>query len=265
MKLKTLLLLLIINIQLLASDKPNIIFILADDLGYGDLQCYNPDSKIPTPNLNTLAEEGMLFTDAHSASTVCTPSRYSLLTGRMQFRTGMKEVFTGVGGPCLIEEKRLTLPQMLREKGYKTACIGKWHIGMTFYDKDGKMITDQTVKGVKQIDYNRPIPDGPLNRGFDHFFGTVCCPTTDWLYAYIDGDRIPLPPTKIIDRTKFQKNPYSNCRPGMIADNFNLEEVDLVFLEKSKEFLNKHAKSNSKKTFLSVSLNASSPSPLISC
>ena len=100
---------------------PNVVFILADDLGYGDIACYNPESKIPTPNLDRLAKEGMLFSDAHSPSTVCTPTRYSLLTGRMAFRLDYKGVFTGVGGPCLITPDRLTLPGMLREKGYETA------------------------------------------------------------------------------------------------------------------------------------------------
>ena len=229
---------------------PNILFILADDLGYGDVACYNPESIIPTPNLDKLAADGMRFTDAHSPSTVCTPTRYSILTGRMQFRTGMRGVFTGAGGPCLIEQDRLTLPQMLKNKGYTTACIGKWHIGMSFFDKKGKRITDQGINGVQQIDYTRPIPDGPLHRGFDKFYGTVSCPTTDWLYAYIDGDRIPVPPTKLIDKKKLPKHPYSrDCRPGMVAKNFNHEEVDLVFLDKSKHFLESHVKNNPQKPF----------------
>ena len=107
-----------------AAQKPNILFILADDLGYGDVACYNPESKIPTPHLDKFASQGMLFTDAHSPSTVCTPTRYSILTGRMAFRTGMRGVFTGVGGPCLITEDRLTLGQMLRDQGYNTAYFG---------------------------------------------------------------------------------------------------------------------------------------------
>ena len=213
---------------------PNIVFILADDLGYGDVACYNPESKISTPHLDKLATEGMKFTDAHSPSTVCTPTRYSILTGRMAFRTGMGGVFTGVEGPCLIKKDRLTLPQMLRDKGYDTACFGKWHIGMTFFDKDGKTIKERGVKGVQQVDYSRPIPDAPIYRGFDKFYGTVCAPTTDWLYAYVDGDRIPVPPTKLLDKSKLPKHPYANdCRRGMVADNFNHEEVDLVFLDKS--------------------------------
>ena len=97
--------------------KPNIVFILADDLGYGDVGCYNPEAKAPTPNIDRLAREGMRFTDAHSPSTVCTPTRYSLLTGRMAFRNGMKGVFTGAGGPCLIKEDRLTIAGMLRDQG----------------------------------------------------------------------------------------------------------------------------------------------------
>ena len=126
-------LLLVLSLPLLGKvvEKPNILLILADDLGYGDLQCYNSESKIPTPHCNRLARQGMLFTDAHSPSTVCTPTRYSILTGRMAFRLNYKGVFTGVGGPCLITPERLTLPGMLREKGYETAMFGKWHIGIS--------------------------------------------------------------------------------------------------------------------------------------
>ena len=101
------------------AGQPHIVVILADDLGYGDLGCYNTESKVPTPHLDRLSREGMRFTDAHSASTVCTPSRYSLMTGRMCFRTGYRGgVFTGAGGPSLIEKDRMTLPGMLRDQGY---------------------------------------------------------------------------------------------------------------------------------------------------
>ena len=230
--------------------KPNIIIILADDLGYGDVACYNPESKVPTPNLDKLAAEGIRFTDAHSPSTVCTPTRYSLLTGQMAFRIGMGGVFTGVGGPCLIEEGRLTLPQMLRNKGYSTACFGKWHVGMTFFDKNGNPINKNGLDAVKQADFSRPISGSPIHRGFDQFFGTACCPTTDWLYAYIDGDRIPVPPEGVLDKTPLPKHPYSkDNRPGLIAPDFDLEEVDLVFLEKSKRFLEQHVKSNPDRPF----------------
>jgi len=229
---------------------PNIVIILADDLGYGDVACYNSESRIPTPHLDRLAGQGMTFTDAHSPSTVCTPTRYSILTGRMQFRTGMRGVFAGLGGPCLIEKHRLTLPQMLRDRGYVTACIGKWHIGMTFLDSEGQRIEAWGVEGVRRIDYARPIPDAPIQRGFDRFYGTACCPTTDWLYAYIDGDRIPVPPTGLLDKDRLPKHPYANdCRRGMVAANFNHEEVDLVFLEKSTQFLEQHVKTSPDKPF----------------
>ncbi len=233
-----------------ASPRPNILLILTDDLGYGDVGCYNPEAKVPTPNLDRLADQGMRFTDMHSPATVCTPTRYSLLTGRMAFRTGFRGVFTGVGGPCLIEEGRLTLPEMLRRKGYATAMVGKWHVGLTFFDKDGHVVRGGGVDAVKRVDFSRPIPDAPVHRGFDRFFGTACCPTTDWLYAYIEGDRVPVPPARLLDRTGLPKHPYArDNRRGMIAPGFDLEEVDLVFLEKSKQFLQQHVRDAPDKPF----------------
>ena len=210
-----------------------------------------PASRIPTPNLNRLASEGMLFTDAHSPCTVCTPTRYSLMTGQMAFRVpNGGRVFTGAGGPSLIASDRLTLPKMLRERGYSTACVGKWHIGLTFYDHLGKPIHKDNVESVKSIDYSRRIDGGPLDCGFDQFFGTACCPTTDWLYAYIDGDRIPVPPTELLDKTILPKHPYANDnRRGWHAPDFDLEEVDLKFLERSQQFLRKHVHETPDKPF----------------
>ena len=232
------------------NSRPNIVLILADDLGYGDVGCYNAESKVATPNIDRLAREGMRFTDAHSPSTVCTPSRYSLLTGQMAFRINYRGVFEGVGGPCLIKEDQLTLPQMLRNQGYATAMTGKWHVGLSFLDKDGQRITKGGVEGVKLIDYARAIPDAPIHRGFDRFFGTACCPATDFLYAFIDGDRIPVPPTGMLDKSKLPKHPYAfDNRAGMIAPDFDLEEVDMLFLKKSRAFLEKHAKSHPEKPF----------------
>jgi len=216
-----------------AKNPPNILLILADDLGYGDVGCYNPEAKAPTPNLDRLAKQGMRFTDAHSPST--------------------GGVFTGVGGPCLIEEQQLTLPQMLHDEGYTTACFGKWHVGTTFFDKDGEPINENGLKAVQRVDFSRSILGSPIHRGFDRFYGTACCPTTDWLYAFIDGDRVPVPPTHIVDRGPLPDHPYSkDNRPGMIAPNFDLEEVDLVFLDKSKKFLKfleGHVKSSPGKPF----------------
>jgi arylsulfatase A-like enzyme len=248
--MKTLLLLLTLTVSL-SAETPNILLILADDLGYGDLTCYHPASKIPTPNIDRLASEGMRFTDAHSPCTVCTPTRYSLMTGQMGFRIPRGgTVFTGAGGPSLIVPERLTLPEMLREKMYATACIGKWHIGLTYRDKQGHAIDSSSPDVIQNIDYSRRIEGGPLDHGFDRFYGTGCCPTTDWLYAFIDGDRMPVPPTKRLDRGILPEHPYSeDCRPGMIAENFPMEEVDLVFLQKSKDFLQSHVKNNPSKPF----------------
>jgi arylsulfatase A len=226
----------------LATSLPNIVLILADDLGYGDLQCYNEKSRVPTPHLNRLASEGLRFTDAHSPCTVCTPTRYSLMTGQMAFRVpNGGRVFSGAGGPSLIQSGRLTLPQLLRDQGYATACVGKWHLGLTFYDTAGKAIHDGSPAGVTRIDYSHEIEGGPLDCGFDQFFGTACCPTTDWLYAYIDGRRIPHPPTGPLDKSTLPKHPYANDnRSGLVAPDFDLENVDLVFLEKSQAFIQQH-------------------------
>ncbi len=240
------------------AGQPHIVVILADDLGYGDLGCYNTESKVPTPHLDRLSREGMRFTDAHSASTVCTPSRYSLMTGRMCFRTGYRGgVFTGAGGPSLIEKDRMTLPGMLRDQGYATGCVGKWHVGMTFQTKDDKPVHQVKVEGnsreldqVKLIDFTRPITDGPVHRGFEYFFGTACCPGTDWLYAYMENDRVPIPPDHLLDVSTLPKHPYANdCRRGWVAPGFNHEMLDMMFLDKSKAWLEQQVKRDPAKPF----------------
>lgn len=231
--------------------RPNILLILADDLGYGDVRCYNDRSKVPTPHIDRLATEGMRFTDAHSPCTVCTPTRYSLMTGQMAFRVpNGGAVFTGVGGPSLIAPGRLTLPAMLRDNGYATACIGKWHIGLTFRDQDGQAVRGNGIEAVRRVDFSRRVEGGPLDHGFEHFFGTACCPTTDWLYAFIDNDRIPVPPREPLDKSKLPKHAYANdCRAGLIAPDFPMEEVDLVLLKKSREFLEQHVRQSPEKPF----------------
>lgn len=230
---------------------PNILLILADDLGYGDVRCYNPESKVATPNLDRLAREGMRFTDAHAPATVCTPTRYSLMTGQMAFRVpNGGTVFTGAGGPSLITPGRLTLPALLRQQGYTTAAFGKWHIGLTFRDKTGAPINRGGLDAVRLIDFSRRIEGGPIDHGFEQFHGTACCPTTDWIYAFIENDRVPVPPVAALDRSRLPKHPYANdCRPGLIATNFPMEEVDLVFLRNSRAFLEKHTRTTPGKPF----------------
>lgn len=233
-----------------AAEKPNILLILADDLGYGDVGCYNPEAKVPTPHMDRLAEQGIRFTDAHSPATVCTPTRYSVMTGRMALRTGKHVVFTGAGGPCLIEKGRLTVAGMLKDRGYRTALFGKWHIGLTFLDRKGKPIFRGGPEAIGKIDYSRAIPDAPVHHGFDEFFGTACCPTTDWLYAFIEGDRIPVPPESKVDRSKYPQNVYTkDFREGFIASGFDVTEIDHQFLERSLDFLERCAESENKEPF----------------
>jgi arylsulfatase A-like enzyme len=174
-------------LNLLAADsRPNIVFILADDLGYGDVGCYNPRSKIPTPNLDRLAAEGLRFTDAHAPDAVCTPTRYGLLTGRYSFRSQLKSgVLLPWAGP-LIEEGRLTVPALLRRHGYMTACIGKWHLGMTWPTKDGQPPTTRSNR-LSNVDFTRPITEGPTTRGFDYYFGTDVPNYPP--YCFIENDR----------------------------------------------------------------------------
>jgi arylsulfatase A len=143
------------------SSLPNILFILADDMGYGDIQAFNPKSTIPTPNLNRLAEEGMRFTDAHSGSAVCTPTRYGIVTGRYCWRTRLKSgVLFPPNDQPLIGPDRLTVAGMLKRKGYHTACFGKWHLGFEWARDD-----------QGQVDFSQPIKYGPTDVGFDEFFG----------------------------------------------------------------------------------------------
>ena len=150
---------------------PNIVFILADDLGYGDLGCFNKASKIPTPNLDQLASEGLRFTDAHAPTSVCTPTRYAILTGRYSWRTRLQRNVLGPYETPLIAADRLTVPSLLKQHGYITACVGKWHLGWTWPTKDGKPPRTGEDR-LSNIDFSKPIPDGPTTRGFDHYFGT---------------------------------------------------------------------------------------------
>ena len=163
-------------LPLSASDQPNVIVILADDLGYGDVSCNNPDSKIATPNLDRLAAEGMRFTDGHTSSGVCTPTRYSLLTGRYHWRTKLQSGVLGGFSLPLISEGRMTLASFLKAQGYHTACIGKWHLGMEWPLKGGAVADDEgnfgrPFKDASLVDYTAPIQNGPVDRGFDHYYG----------------------------------------------------------------------------------------------
>ena len=156
--------------------KPNIIILYADDLGYGDLVCYNPKSPIPTPNLDALASQGMRFTDAHSSSGICTPSRYALLTGRHHWRDFHNIVNSFE--PSVFPKGRLTMAGMLQAEGYRTAAMGKWHLGWDWDaikksdpQASGEKRKKKKMAGLEDYDWSKPIPGGPLSVGFDHYFG----------------------------------------------------------------------------------------------
>ena len=153
-----------------ADSKPNIVYIICDDLGYGDIQCLAPEtSKIPTPNADQLALEGMTFTDAHSGSSVCTPTRYGIMTGRYSWRTKLqKGVVTGFA-PCLIDKERMTVAGFLKQRGYATAIVGKWHLDFQYFDPESGEAYSQ--KQHKTPPVGAKIPDGPLHRGFDYYHG----------------------------------------------------------------------------------------------
>ena len=159
-----------------AAEKPNIIVILADDQGFGDLAANNPQSKIATPNLDALAKGGLRFTDGHTSSGVCTPTRYSLLTGRYHWRTRLQSGVLGGFSPPLIAKDRLTVAGMLKQQGYATGCFGKWHLGMSFPLKNGGVADDggnfsKSFQDAASVDYGRDILDGPVDHGFDTYFG----------------------------------------------------------------------------------------------
>lgn len=205
---------------------PNLVILLADDLGYGDVGVYNPDSKIPTPNLDRLAGQGVRFVDAHTPCGVCSPTRYGLLTGRYPWRTELKTQVLWPWDRPLIERDRLTLPKMLRNAGYTTACFGKWHLGWEWPTTDGSRVNSQVRIGdpqreirnrfAQKVVFSRPVAEGPTTRGFDYYFG-VDLPNFP-PYTFIENDRLLEQPTVPKPDTMFGW-------PGMMAPGWRLEGV----------------------------------------
>jgi arylsulfatase A-like enzyme len=207
--------------------RPNIVFILCDDLGYGDVQCLNRAGKIPTPNIDKLAGEGMIFTDAHSSSAVCSPTRYGILTGRYNWRSRLQSGVLGGMSPALIEPGRLTVASLLKQHGYHTAVIGKWHVGMDWPMKpDAKPFPDQSEKEERgwQADFSKPIRHGPNSVGFDYFFGISA--SLDMVpYTFIENDRVVTIPTvdKFFPMMAGRTNKLT--RRGPAAGDFEAEDV----------------------------------------
>ena len=208
----------------LAADKPNVLILYADDLGFGDLNIQNSKSKIPTPNLDQLAREGMRFTDGHSSSGICTPSRYALLTGRHHWRDfhGIVNAF----GDSPFQKERLTLPEMMKANGYKTGAIGKWHLGWNWdaIKKPDAKSTKQgkrSVWGPEAFDWSKSIPNGPLDHGFDHYFGDTVINFPP--YCWIEDDKVVKAPDTLMDTEKWKPIKEGNweCRPGPMASDWD--------------------------------------------
>jgi arylsulfatase A-like enzyme len=225
------------------SRRPNVVLVVADDMGYGDVEVLNPDSRIPTPHMNRVAAEGMSFTDAHSPSAVCTPSRYGILTGRYCWRTDLKQgVFAGYEPP-LIEASRPTLATVFRGAGYRTAAMGKWHVGLGYTTRNGGPVKDSrpypwgapSREFEETIDFSARIRGGPTDLGFDEFFGTSACPTCQTPYGWIDGDQFIDPPSVYEDTFPF------TGRPGMRTESWSHKDTDPTVLARSADFIRRNA------------------------
>jgi arylsulfatase A len=217
----------------MTTNPPNIIFILADDMGYGDVSGLNPDSAFQTPNLDRMIDKGMYFTDAHTSSSVCTPSRYSVLTGRYCWRTYLKKgVLSGLGN-ALIPSDRMTVASLTKQAGYDTACIGKWHVGWEWKPKPG--CEDQVdlhpprMEGGSWIDFTQPISKGPTSIGFDTFYGisgSLDMPP----YVYVENDLAVEVPTEWASREEFMREGprMKSIRANNVLEHLTNKSVDYI-------------------------------------
>ena len=235
---------------------PNVLLVLVDDMGYGDPQCYVPESKVPTPYIDRLASEGIRFTDAHSPSAVCTPTRYSILTGRYAWRTYSKSGVLGPYSKPLIEDDRLTLPKMLKEKGYSTALIGKWHLGMQWATKNGAKLPVLWERDydLNLIDHSKPITGGPLTAGFDYHFGLDVPNFPPYLFMengkLLGYPSLPKP-----------NNMYGTA--GMMLPGWKLEDILPKLTEKAVEYIDQHAANNSGQPFFLQVTTTSPHTPIV--
>lgn len=215
--------------------RPNIVFILADDMGYGDCRVNNPDSKISTPHIDQLAKEGLRFTDAHSASGTCTPSRYGLLTGITPAHTGVKNTLLTKGKPIIAEDET-TIATLLRDQGYTTVMVGKWHLGFEM-DMSGRK---------KAFDFSKPLTGGPLDRGFDTFFG-IHSSTGAAPYFYIQGRHPVAKPTRPIPESPKGVDRRLDWAKGDAAPGYILEEVAPRLCDEAVQIIKDHAASKQEK------------------
>jgi arylsulfatase A-like enzyme len=229
-----------------AATKPNIVYILADDMGYGDLACQNPKSKIPTPNLDRLATQSVRFTDAHAPTAVCTPTRYAVLTGRYCWRSRLQRGVLGPWGETLIEPGRLTVASLLKQHGYATACIGKWHLGWKWATKDGRRAQSGPDR-LSNVDFTQPVAEGPTTRGFDSYFGTDVPNYPP--YCFIENDRTLGIPSIPKPNTMFGV-------PGLMLEGWDLVQILPTLTKKAVAYVEAAAKTPDKPFFLYFPLTA---------
>ena len=228
----------------LAGERPNVIIVLADDLGIGDLSPTNANCKIKTPHLQQMAEQGVTFLDAHTPSAVCTPTRYGLLTGRYNWRSRLEKGVLSGSSEHLIPADRPTVGHLMRNAGYHTAMIGKWHLGWDW------------AKQGKSIDFTKPVTNGPNVNGFDRYYGH--CGSLDMPpYVWVDTGKVTAQPNR---KAKFVEkgNRYGYYRPGPISPDFDFEQVLPHLFDKSVEHIQAHAKASKagKPFFLYLALPA---------
>ena len=227
-----------------AADLPNVVVVMADDLGIGDVSPTNPDCKIKTPHLQKMADQGLTFLDAHTPSSVCTPTRYGLLTGRYNWRSRLAKGVLSGRSEHLIPADRPTLGHLMRSAGYHTSMIGKWHLGWDWHKVDGK------------IDFNKPVVNGPDINGFDHYYahcGSLDMPP----YVWVDTGKITAPPDREEGVTSKQ-DPYGWYRKGPIGSDFHIDEVLPHLFDKSIAHIGQRARAakSGKPFFLYLALPA---------
>jgi arylsulfatase A-like enzyme len=231
----------------------NIVYILSDDLGYGDVSCLNPESKIQTPRLDALAAQGMIFTDAHSNSAVCTPTRYGILTGRYCWRSRLKSSVLWGYSPALIEPERTTVASYLSDHGYRTACIGKWHLGLGWSWPKDYTPTDTESTEDPGIDFSQTLTEGPHTVGFQESYilpASLDMPP----YCYVHNGRVTAPPT---DFTEGSPRPPL-WRSGACSPGFDHQSCLLEFTRRAEAYIDHHAASHSDRPFF---LYFATPSP----
>ncbi len=229
-----------VSLILSGQGKPNIVLILADDLGYGDVSALNKDSKIQTPNLDKIARQGVVFSDAHSGSAVCSPTRYGILTGRYSWRSSLKSgVLNGYSKP-LIPASRLTVASMLKQNDYSTACIGKWHLGWEW---------NNIENGINNVDFSKPIKNGPTALGFQYFYG-ISASLDMPPYVYIENDKA----TALPDR-ETQNEGMKMWRKGPTGKDFMHEDCLPNLTRKASGYIREHSEAG-KPYFLYFAMTA---------